>query len=183
MWAILQDQASSSFVSLQDGSTLGSARSNRIVLPQKSVRALQGQFKLHSTGWVYRDFVTNAVHEIKSGARLSFGEFSVSLVNEETHARDFLLSVASVWRQILNKEPQLSFDLATLVNVAEPAGPKTLRMEFYLELPQTSWAMTNDKGNFVTSCHSTGPVTFACYPLPMLRNSCWRRHCRMGQLN
>jgi len=112
MWAILQDQASSSFVFLQDGSTLGSARSNRIVLPQKSARALQGQFKLTSESWIYRDFVTNSVQEIRSGTRLSFGEFSVSLVNEETHARDFLLSVASVWREILNKEPQLSFEVA-----------------------------------------------------------------------
>jgi hypothetical protein len=38
---------------------------------------------------------------------------------------------------------QISLDFASLVNVAEPTGPTTLRLEYYLELPQTTRVMTN----------------------------------------
>ena len=47
------------------------------------------------------------------------------------------------WANIKFVQVQLSLDFAMLVNVAEPAGPMTLQMEYNLELPQTTQAMTN----------------------------------------
>jgi hypothetical protein len=39
---------------------------------------------------------------------------------------------------------QISLDFVSLVNVAAPSGPTTLRTEYYLELPQTTRVMTNE---------------------------------------
>jgi hypothetical protein len=45
---------------------------------------------------------------------------------------------------------QLTLDFSPLVNATLTAGPTILQAEYYIELPQTSWQLTNGTGNAYT---------------------------------
>jgi hypothetical protein len=96
---------------------------------------------------------------------LSFHTTTGDVIKDSTTAADLdvLLPVQDRnitqcwWPNIKFVRVQISIDFASLVNIAEPTGPTTLRTEYYLELPQTTRVMTNGKGNAYNLMTFHGP--------------------------
>lgn len=104
MWLKFEKETHQKFAYVSHRNTLGSARSNHIIVPGKGIRALQGQFLREQNSYLFKDFVSRNIFAIHESSSYELGEWRVFPISQENIEKALIMPLQEAFKKFSELE-------------------------------------------------------------------------------